>query len=75
MEQVLYSVDGLSRRQKQHVLENREDEKLCSICLYAPKTHVLIPCGHLCVCAEDAEGLPHCPLCRSAVQSTHKVYL
>ena len=50
----------------------------CAICMGAERTHILIPCGHLCVCG-DCSGLlmataPCCPICRAAVQKTCRVY-
>jgi len=51
-----------------------DDESLCVICLTNLKTHVLIPCGHLCVCSEHASNLIACPLCRAQVASSHKVF-
>ena len=27
---------------------------LCSVCLTEPKTHLLVPCGHKCLCAACA---------------------
>jgi hypothetical protein len=49
------------------------DERLCVVCLERQKTHVLIPCGHLCVCEADSV-LRVCPLCRANVASAHFVY-
>ncbi|XP_063705426.1 protein neuralized-like [Culicoides brevitarsis] len=40
----------------------------CVVCLSQRKNHILIPCGHLCVCQGCANQLQnmdsHCPLCR-----------
>ena len=45
----------------------------CSICLSAPSTHAMVPCGHLCMCLECSLALRrvpsaanHCPICRTA---------
>merc|ERR1712032_1291423 len=54
------------------ILEDEDDSKLCIVCLDGERDHVLIPCGHICVCADckdcytgdDAE----CPLCRAKVE-------
>ena len=48
----------------------------CVICLDAPKTHVLVPCGHMCLCAACCDdlmgGTRQCPICRQdAVMSAH----
>jgi len=51
----------------------------CIVCFNPPKTHVLVPCGHLCVCVACAEhivkGSRECPQCRSLVTHTYKVFL
>jgi len=47
----------------------------CSVCMCV-KNHVLIPCGHLCVCEECAGSImasKQCPVCRSAVMHIFKV--
>ena len=46
------------------------DAKSCCLCMDAPKTHIVLPCGHKCLCASCAAGFNEgggrfCPLCRS----------
>jgi hypothetical protein len=53
--------------------------ELCVLCLDAEKDHIIIPCGHQCLCGECAERLkrakhPTCPLCRGDLQQTYKVF-
>ncbi len=50
------------------------DERQCVVCMERPKSHVLLPCGHLCLCEEDAQVAVSCPLCRLAVSSRHSVF-
>jgi hypothetical protein len=43
------------------------------VCFDAPKDHLIVPCGHQCVCARCAEQLtktrtPTCPVCRDPIQ-------
>ena len=49
----------------------------CAVCM-GQKNHVLIPCGHLCVCEHCAgsimASIKQCPVCRSAVAQILKVY-
>ena len=49
------------------------------MCMDAQKSNVLIPCGHVCVCAACAERCTEttgeCPVCREPVQQTYRVYL
>ena len=62
-----------------------EDDESCALCLDAPRTHLFVPCGHLCCClactqalyaasAKDpaSDGLA-CPICR--VPSTQAIRL
>lgn len=44
-----------------------DHDRRCVVCLDAPPTHTLAPCGHQCACAECAAILTECPLCRRPV--------
>ena len=42
----------------------------CSVCMDQTNTHVLVPCGHKCVCSDCAELVRlqgACPICRTAI--------
>jgi hypothetical protein len=63
------------------LLEEEADQSLCTLCLASKKNTVLIPCGHMCMCAECAKALTSaggagakCPVCRAAVRSTQLAY-
>ena len=56
------------------------DEASCVVCLDEPKTHALVPCGHVCACegcAKDkimaTDGL--CPMCRTQSAQILQVYV
>ena len=55
-----------------------QEEELCTICFDAPKDHILTPCGHQCVCGACAAKLRDtktaCPICRTAIRETLKVF-
>ena len=54
-----------------------DDENECVVCLDAQKSHVLIPCGHFCVCEACADRLAvgdGCPICRTPVQIKTRVF-
>ena len=56
------------------------EEALCVVCMDAPKQHIIIPCGHQCVCEACAQQLtqatpPTCPVCRSLIRETMRVYI
>ena len=50
----------------------------CAVCLDATNSHVLVPCGHKCVCAKCAELIRahgnSCPICRTTVVWTCEVF-
>ena len=55
------------------------EETMCVVCFDAPKDHIIVPCGHMCVCARCAEQLtktrtPLCPVCRGPILQTMKVF-
>jgi hypothetical protein len=53
-------------------------EELCTICLDASRDHILVPCGHQCVCGACAVMLSStktvCPICRSSIRETIRVF-
>jgi hypothetical protein len=57
--------------------DDAEDQ--CVMCFDAPKDHIILPCYHVCVCEACASLLtqmdkPTCPICRTAIQHTNKVF-
>jgi len=63
----------------EHILcrhKEASDQKLCVVCLEHSSTHVLVPCGHQCLCEHCslniAPGL--CPMCREPSIMAIKVY-
>lgn len=55
--------------------EAAEDQKLCVICQVNVKAVVLLPCAHLCLCADcEKQGVTRCPMCRQDVASFLRVY-
>lgn len=55
---------------------NDQDEgDACVICLEGKKTHLIVPCGHKCLCGnEDCHKIDTCPLCRRDVEDIIKVF-
>jgi hypothetical protein len=41
----------------------------CSVCLTNPRDTILLPCRHVCVCAECRAQLPRCPICRASIRA------
>mmetsp|Transcript_4355 Transcript_4355/g.9432 ORF Transcript_4355/g.9432 Transcript_4355/m.9432 type:complete len:143 (+) Transcript_4355:1066-1494(+) len=64
------------------------DDRMCVVCLDAPKSHLLVGCMHKCVCGSCAElllskdewrGTVHaegaaCPVCRLVSKEVRKVF-
>ena len=55
-----------------------QNEKKCVICINYPQTHIIIPCGHKCLCTECSikhfEKINICPICRINVQNIQRVF-
>jgi hypothetical protein len=49
------------------------DEMLCVLCLDAPKDHIIVPCGHQCVCGACAEKLKKARSAIHTSQHQHRV--
>ena len=52
------------------------DEDLCVVCLDRVKTHILLPCGHICMCGTCSVGFVGqlCPLCRQPCEGINIAY-
>jgi len=70
LEKVRQQVSALTPAQ----VEDRE----CCVCMEANKTHILIPCAHLCVCENCANTImtttKECPVCRAVSQQVYRVF-
>ena len=56
--------------------EREQEERMCVICMANPKSIVLLPCGHMCICL-NCSGVPslrNCPMCRADVASRQQIY-
>ena len=56
-----------------------DESLLCVICLAADKTHVFVPCGHICCCGRCSDIIMQrsskiCPVCRQACQMSIQTY-
>ena len=55
-----------------------ENADKCPICLDGIKNHIIIPCGHKCLCEECSYLIKNnnkdCPICNNKVESIYKVY-
>ena len=72
-ERKLAAVAADAERKLAAVAESNE----CAVCM-GHKDHILIPCGHVCVCEQCANSImassKQCPVCRSTVMHICKVY-
>jgi hypothetical protein len=55
---------------------------MCVICYENVSTHAIVPCGHVCLCADDAAmllgksgGAGNCPMCRGGIESIMQIYI
>jgi len=54
--------------------ESNDETMLCVVCWNEPKTHVLVPCGHQCVCERCSTITGAlCPICHGRVDLAVRV--
>jgi hypothetical protein len=64
-----------------NLTQDNEDD-CCVICMCKKKSHVLVPCGHMCYCegcaaliqSDHCEDRKKCPICRVMSDHIMKVY-
>ena len=49
--------------------------KKCVICADETADHVLVPCGHMCLCSHCVSAATECPLCRVGAKRKVQVFL
>jgi colicin import membrane protein len=55
---------------------SHEEERLCIVCLEGPRTHMVFPCGHRCLCKACAVLIDElCPMCRAPKVGMCEVFL
>ena len=54
--------------------EKRRVDEECVVCIDSERTHALLPCGHKCICTHCASNMKNCPICRTRVVSTVRIY-
>ena len=65
----------LRERIKQLEIEIEDmQEFACIVCFERKKNMTLKPCNHLIVCQKCVSLLTHCPLCRTAVESSEVTF-
>ena len=57
--------------------DRRQRVQMCCVCMENPSDHVLLPCGHVCLCCECVghTRIGNCPICKGSVTSKHKIFL
>lgn len=54
-----------------------QGDSKCVVCTIRPREVAIIPCGHMCLCstcAEDERLDDSCPMCRTNISSTQRIY-
>ena len=58
--------------QNRHGLDVGDD--VCIVCLANPKTHLIKPCNHFCVCLDCIRQLNECPVCKRPINMYERIY-
>ena len=54
-----------------------DDDTTCVVCMDNKKDHIVVPCGHLCICGSCKDGVQasaKCPMCRDKLTFIMQVY-
>jgi len=55
--------------------EEDDDARLCAVCLEGPRTNIMVPCGHVCLCTRCAQqNWDECPICRTTTTMVMRAY-
>lgn len=76
-EELRESLAASRRQRRQYVRDSdlREDQ-LCVVCRTNPREIILLPCGHVCLCEDCADGIiNHCPICRAKITQKTAAYI
>jgi hypothetical protein len=71
-------IENESYREAKSDINLLQSERTCVICMNNPQTHLIIPCGHKCLCEkcsiEHLEKINICPICRQNVKKLQRVF-
>ncbi len=76
MEEQMRRAMDLIMTTKMTKLSQQVENSTCVVCQVEPKTVLLMPCRHLCICKQCSENakLLSCPLCRRTIEEKIIVY-
>ena len=61
---------------EQHAEQQAGGEKTCVVCMDKQADYVIVPCGHLCICADCIRQVNNkCPICRITFSNHYRVYI
>ena len=55
-------------------LSQERDKFLCIVCQDLKREVILKPCNHYCLCYDCSRVLRECPICKSRIRNTEKIY-
>ncbi|EFN56652.1 hypothetical protein CHLNCDRAFT_144476 [Chlorella variabilis] len=64
-----------ARQQLTQLKEQHEALQACTVCMAAPRTTALLPCGHFAPCAGCATACKQCPVCRAKPRCRQTIHL
>ena len=61
-------------RTTKKLLDEERNSKLCAICFDNPRTVIIRPCMHYCLCEICQEQLWKCPICSGPIEGGEKIF-
>jgi hypothetical protein len=70
----------LQKQSSTAISASAQEQNFCCICKESPKTILLLPCRHICLCEECSDNfrngrLENCPVCRQTIVDILRVYI
>lgn len=60
--------------QEEAAPEDAGDQGRCVVCMNRAARIAMLPCGHLCCCDDCARDMTQCPVCRTPIQKTQRIF-
>lgn len=67
-----------TRKERRRQMRDNDlpENQLCVVCRQNPREIILLPCGHVCLCEDCADGIHECcPVCRQQIERKSAAYI
>lgn len=69
-----FDIEAMQSDELKRVVRHMQDARICQICMDAEVATAFCPCGHVVCCVECSAMCKECPLCRSQITYSQRVF-